>query len=275
MSGARSIRVCLLLAVACCALLGAGLCSQVLAAQSARLEAAFSPERLGAPTTIYFGFRISTIPPAAPAPLTNVGVLLPDEMGIATSGLGLENCVLSRLEELGPRGCPADSVMGRGTATAEIPIGGETVVESAQIEVFSAPVRDGRLTLMVYANALTPVYAQLVFPATVDPAPAPYGEDVDTNVPLVPTVPDGPNVAVTRFHMALGAAASGPDHFVYYRIERHRRVAYSPAGLLLPPACPRGGFPFEARFSFQGQPPTTARVMIPCPPRGAPRRREI
>jgi hypothetical protein len=192
-------------------------------------------------------------------------MFLPDEIGLATSGLGLENCLRSRLEESGPEDCPADALMGRGTATAAIPIGGEPIVESAQVEVFSSPVRDGRLALMVYANALSPVSAQLVFPATIVPAPAPYGEGIDTNVPLIPTLPGAPDVAVTRFQMTLGTLASGPDRFVYHRSLRGRRIAYSPRGLILPPVCPHGGFPFMARFTFQGDSAAIARTTVPCP----------
>lgn len=235
--------------------------------QIASLRASFSPERLGAPTTVFIGFRISNVPVGSAMPLTNVSMFLPNEMGLATSGLGLENCILARLEESGPKGCPADARMGRGTATAEIPIGGEPVVESAQIEVFSSRVQDGRLALMVYANALTPVFAQLVFPATVVPAPPPYGEGIDTNVPLVPTVPGAPDVAVTRFQMTLGTTGRGPDRFVYYHSVRGRRVAYSPRGLILPPVCPHGGFPFMAQFTFQDQSVATARTTVPCPRR--------
>jgi hypothetical protein len=250
-------------------------CGSALAAQTASLYASFSPEHLGAHATIFLGFRISSIPPASPSPLTNVSVLLPGEMGLATSGLGLENCRLSTLEERGAYGCPVDALMGRGTATAEIAIGGETIAESAQIEVFSAPVREGRLALWVFANAHTPVSAEPVFPAAVVPAPAPYGETIDATIPLIPTLPGAPDVAVTRFHMALGTTARGPDHFSYYKSVRGRRVAYAPKGLLLPPVCPHGGFPFEAQFVFQDKTNATARTTVPCPRTShlAPRRK--
>lgn len=237
-----------------------------LAAQTVRLEASFSPERLGAPTTISFGFEISSSTPGSPVPLTNVGVLLPSEMGIAASGLGLENCMLSRLEALGPEGCPSNARMGRGIATAQIPIGGATEVESAQIEVFSAPVQDGRLALLVYADARHPVAAELVFPAMILPASAPYGENIDTSLPLVPSLPEGPDVAVTSFHTTIGNTP-GPDHFVYYKSVGDQRVAYSPNGLILPSSCPRGGFPFKADLSFQDHTTATARTTVPCPRR--------
>jgi hypothetical protein len=242
------------------------------ATEIASLRASFTTERLGAPTTIFIRFHISSIPAGDSMPLTNVSLLLPNEMGLATSGLGLENCLRSRLEERGPEGCPSDALMGRGTATAEIPVGGEPVVESAQVEVFSARVQDGRLALMVYANAGSPVSAQLVFPATVVPAASPYGEGIDTTVPLVPTLPGAPDVAVTRFQMALGATATGPDRFVYYRSAHGRRVPYSPRGLILPPSCPVRGFPFAAEFTFEDGTVTTARTSVPCPHQAPPRR---
>ncbi len=238
--------------------------SSALAKQAARLEVSFSPEHLGEPTTIYFGFRISSVGLGIPAALTNVGVLLPSEMGIATSGLGLENCLASKLVALGPEGCPSNARMGRGIATAQIPIGGETIYEHAQIELFSAPVIDGHLAMLVYANAVSPVFAQLVFPATVLLASTPYGENIDTNIPLVPSLPGAPDVAVTRFHASLGSAP-GPDRFMYHKLVHGRRITYLPRGLVLPTSCPRGGFPFKAEFSFQDQTTTVARTTVPCP----------
>lgn len=259
-------------------LLAACLCQSAAARQVAALQASFSPDRLGAYATIFIGFRISNIPAAEQEPLTKVSLFLPGEIGLATSGLGLENCLRSRLEEVGLwGGCPSDSLMGRGTATAEIPFAGELVVESAQVDVFSARVRNGRLALMVFVDAQSPVEAELVFPAAVVPAPPPYSEGVETNVPLVPTLPEGPDVAVTHFQMALGSTLTGPDHFVYYRWVHGHRVAYPPRGLLLPPTCPHGGFPFEAQFVFQDETTATARTTVPCPfaSRVAPRRKTV
>jgi hypothetical protein len=247
-------------------LLAACVCQGAAARQVAALQASFSPDRPGVYATIFIGFRISSIPAGEQVPLTKVSVDFPSEIGLATSGLGLENCLRSKLEEVGlSGGCPFDSLMGRGTATAEIPLAGELVVESAQVDVFSARVQNGHLALMVFVEAHSPVEAELVFPATVVPAPPPYSEGVETNVPLVPTVPDGPDVAVTHFQMALGSTPTGPDHFVYYRWVRGHRVAYSPRGLLLPPTCPHGGFPFKAQFVFQDETTATARTIVPCP----------
>lgn len=258
-------------------LLAACFCQVAAAKQVATLRASFSPDQLGAYATVFIAFQISSISAKDQIPLTGVTVWLPSEIGLATSGLGLENCLLSRLEDAGPEGCPSDSLMGRGFASAEIPFGGEVVVQSAQVDLFSARVRNGRLALMVFVDAQSPVEAELVFPATVVPASAPYSEGVEASIPLVPSVPEGADVAVTHFQMALGATPAGPDHFVYYRSVHGHRVAYSPRGLLLPPACPRGGFPFEAQFAFQDETSATARTTVPCPRAShvAPRRKAV
>ncbi len=241
-----------------------------MAVQDTSLAASFRPEELGAATTISVAFRIFSSPPDSQTPLRSVSLQLPSEMGIATSGLGLANCLVSRLEALGPKGCPTNALMGRGTATAEIPIGGEVVAESATIEVFSAPVRSGRLALLVYADAESPVSAQLVFPATVVPAAPPYSEGIETSVPLVPSLPGAPDVAVTRFQMALGTTSRGLGHFAYYRWFHGRRVPYAPSGLRLPSRCPKGGFPFEAHFAFEDQTTAVAHATVPCPRRSHP-----
>jgi hypothetical protein len=238
--------------------------ANALGAQKVRLEVALHPEQLGHPTTISFGFRIASTDPDSPVPLTNLEVLLPGEMGIAESGLGLENCRPKRLEHDGPGGCPSNSRMGTGVATAQVPIGTEQLVESAQIELFSAPVVDGHLALLVFADATSPVEAELVFPALVLPAPVPFGENIDTSVPIVPSLPYGPDVAITSFQASLGSAP-GRGRFLYHSWVRGRRVSFAPRGLTLPPSCPRGGFRFEAKFKFQDQSTTTALSTVPCP----------
>lgn len=245
-----------------------------MAVQSASLAASFHPEHLGASTTISLAFQISSVPPDSQTPLRSVSVQLPSEMGIATSGLGLENCLVSKLEALGTKGCPANALMGRGIATAEIPIGGEVVAESARIELFSAPVRSGRLALLVYAIAESPVSAQLVFPATIAPAAPPYSEGIETLVPLVPSLPGAPDIAVTRFRMALGTTSEGLGHFTYYRHVHGRRVSYTPRGLQLPSRCPNGGFPFEAQFVFEDQTTAAAHTSVACPRRARLRYRD-
>jgi hypothetical protein len=62
------------------------------ATPTARLSAALSPEHLGQSTTIVFGFTIATTTGQVPSPLTSLDLYYPANLGIGTSGLGLDTC---------------------------------------------------------------------------------------------------------------------------------------------------------------------------------------
>jgi hypothetical protein len=229
-------------------------------APSVRLAVALVPERLGAGTTIEFSFNVTTPDGRVPPPLTAIDLRYPANLGLATSGLGLASCYPATLEALGPEGCPADSLMGHGNALVEIPIGAEPVREHGYLTCWMGPFEHGHLSLLFYANGETPVYAQLIFPGLILEASAPFGGRLDTRIPIIPSVPEGPNASVVRM-----SATIGPQHITYYAHVRGHVVAYTPRGLLLPPRCPRGGFPFAATFTFLGASRAHARASVPCP----------
>jgi hypothetical protein len=253
----RVVAVC---AIAACAIAGAGLPAVAQAAESARLSATLTPERLGQGTTIGFDLRIVTAGGAIPPPLREVDLRYPQDFGIATSGLGLETCSVAMIEIAGPQACPSESVMGIGSAVAEIPVGPEIVRETAPVTIFRAPDEHGQIAMVLYANGATPVDAQIPLPSLLLPATAPFGGRVHINVPLVPSLPDSPDVAVVRLTTTLG-----PLGITYYERERGRTVAYRPRGLQLPDSCPRGGFPFAAALSFVNGSSASARTVVPCP----------
>jgi hypothetical protein len=232
------------------------------ATQTVRLHATLEPERLGHATTVGFAFQITTPTGKTPSPLTHVDVSYPGNLGIALSELGLATCTPTTLEILGPEGCPANSIMGHGTATAEIPIGPAIERETATITLVRAPTANGHLTLLFYADALSPVNAQLVLPGALLPAGTPrYGGRIDIDVPLVPSLPDGPDVAVVKLTSTLG-----PEHLTYYQHTRNGHTTpYNPKGILLPDTCPHGGFPFAAKFGFQDGTRASAHTTVPCP----------
>jgi hypothetical protein len=253
----------LLSAVLLCACLPA----PALATQSARLDATLTPERLGQGTTVGFGFQIAAPADQVPPPLTEVEVRYPGNLGIALSGIGLADCSPATLATYGPEGCPADSHMGVGSALVEISIGPEIVHETAAVAIVRGPEQNGRLALLVYATGKTPINAEIVFPGLLLPAPAPFGGQVHIDVPLVPSLPGAPDVAVVRLRATLG-----PLHLTYYERLDGTTVAYHPKGILLPRSCPRGGFPFEAAFTFQDGSHAHARTVVPCPAHGGPAR---
>jgi hypothetical protein len=244
-------------------LLGAlGLPLGALAAPSAKLGATLTPERLGQGTTVGFTFRISAPGGQVPPPLIGVSLRYPENLGIALSGLGVASCSPETLTALGPYGCPANSVMGRGSATAEIPVGPQILAETAPITIVRAPEREGRLTVLLYAFGLVPIDAQIVFPGLLLPAAPPFGGLVNIDVPLVTSLIGAPNVSVVKLQTTLG-----PQGLTYYRRSGTRTVSYRPRGILLPDSCPRDGFPFAAEFTFADSSHATARTKVPCPAR--------
>jgi hypothetical protein len=230
------------------------------AAQSVRLRAALMPEHLGAGTTIEFGFRIATPNHRVPPPLTAIDLLYPANIGIVTSGLGLATCSPTTLEAIGPEGCPPDSLMGHGSALVEIPIGPEIIEETGRITTWMAPVQNGHLALLFYAEGEDPVSAQLIFTSLLLEAPAPFGGNLHTQIPVIPGLPETPDAAVVQMRSTIG-----PMNITYFQHSHHKTIAYQPNGLLLPNSCPHGGFPFAATFAFLDGTHTTAHTTVPCP----------
>jgi hypothetical protein len=231
------------------------------AGQSAKLHVTFTPERLGQATTVNIGIQIVTPTNNVPSPLTELNVRYPGDLGIAVSGLGLSTCSQAGLETFGPLGCPADSRMGQGSALAEIQIGPAIEREAAEVAIIRASAQDGQFALLFYANGKTPVSAQVTFSGQLLPGPGPDNETIHIGIPLVPSLPGAPDVAITRLH-----ATIGPRGLTYYEHIQGKVVPYYPKGILLPDRCPRGGFPFAARFTFQDGSHSSAATTVPCPP---------
>jgi hypothetical protein len=218
------------------------------------MSAAFTPERLGAATTVSFAFQIAA-GGGAPVPLSGVELAYPRNLGFATSGLGLAACSPAVLEALGPAACPANSHMGYGSALVEIPIGPELVSETVRLALFAGPSPDGYLHLLVSATGESPVIALVVLSGELFPG------HLSIVVPPIPSLPEAPYVALVEMHLTLGG------HLTYYETVRGARVAYHPAGVGLPSRCPRGGFAFAAAFGFLDGSASRARTVVPCPRR--------
>ncbi|MFI5004536.1 MAG: hypothetical protein ACHQE6_05940 [Solirubrobacterales bacterium] len=226
------------------------------------LNATFTPERLGQETTIGFSFRIAAPAKEVPPPLTSVEISYPVNLGFALSELGLATCSTQTLQAFGPGGCPANSFMGYGNALAEIPLGPSIVYETARVTILRTASHSGHLGLLIYVNAETPVSEQIVFPGLVLPATAPFGGRLDMSVPLIPSLPGGPDAAVVRFRSTLG-----PLHLRYHERVHGRLIDFKPKGIPLPNTCPHGGFRFSAKFAFQDGSHSQAKATVPCPPR--------
>jgi hypothetical protein len=67
----------------------------------------------------------------------------PADLGIATSGLGVAASDPAQLEANGAAGCPANSIMGYGSATVQVPLGAEVIAETASIVLSPARRKTG------------------------------------------------------------------------------------------------------------------------------------
>lgn len=255
----RARALTILSAALACALVPA---AAPAASERATLNAGFSPNRLGVPTTISFGFHLSTPEGAAPPPLSSVDLRMPAGMNYTTTTLGLAICRPAPLLAKGLAGCPANSRLGYGRAFVEVPFGTGAGHEIPEVQALAGPSPNGNLVVLFYANGLFPVSAQLAFSGEVLPDHGRYGSQLATTVPLVTSVPGGPDVSILSVQTTIG-----PSHLTYYRHVHGRRVPFTPRGVSVPEHCPHGGFPFAASFTFQDASTASASTTVPCPPR--------
>lgn len=248
----------LALALVACACAG----GSATAAQRVELKVAFQPDRVGARTTIELALRIGGPGGAPPTPVTGLDLRLPAGMGIATTTLGQSNCAPANLIYAGLSGCSANARIGFGDATAVVQVGSQNVYERGSLNVLMGPPVENRVEVLFYVEALDPVFAQLVLPSVVAEDRLPFGEQLDTAIPLIQAWPSGPYLALETF-----VSTIGPLHLTYHRQVSGRTIAYRPHGVRVPRACPRGGFPFAARLTFQDGTRAGAVYRVPCPSR--------
>jgi hypothetical protein len=231
------------------------------AAQTVALETSFNPDRFGARTTLEFGFQVhSTIPRRAPLPVTDVDLHLPAGLGLATSTLGLANCDSLALIAGGVAGCPANARIGFGSAIVAVPAAGDPVQETGSLTALVGPPNAEHLEVLFYAEGHSPVFAQLVFPGRLLEDNPPFGGRLDTAIPLIPTWPGGPDVAVTSMTSTIGSRG-----LTYYRHKHGEIVPFHPRGIAVPRRCPRRGFPFRVDITFTDGTRQTATSTVPCP----------
>jgi hypothetical protein len=230
--------------------------------ERASLRASFTPDRLEASTTIKFGFHLQTATGLAPPPLTSVVLHMPAGMDYTHTTLGLSTCRPAALQADGVKGCPPNSRLGSGGAFVEVPFGTGSGHELPEIQAVSGPPSSaGNMVVLFYANGEFPVSAQLVFSGEVLADNGVFGSQLATTVPLIPSVPGGPDVSIVDVN-----ATIGPAGLTYYHHVHGRLRPFHPLGIGVPERCPRGGFPFSASFAFQDGSRASAATTVPCPP---------
>jgi hypothetical protein len=244
------------------ALLAMLLAATAASATRVTLSARFDPDIAGQSTTILYKFEISK-----PLPVESVDLHLPAGMELATSSLGLSECNPTTLEEYGPEGCPPDSIIGHGTAFAEVPLAfaPHVIHEPASVTAVFGPAEQEDPTILFFVEAIFPVYSSEVLSSRLTLSSGPFSASLTTSVPLLDAWTEGPAVALTRFH-----ASIGPQGITYHRREHGHLIAFHPRGLSVPSRCPPKGFPFRVEFHFYNDTNATANSRAPCPKRRTP-----
>jgi hypothetical protein len=225
-------------------------------ATTASLHASFSPDKLGASTTITVGFHVGE----RAVPLTRVAISLPRGLTAGFNGLGVATCTVTQLRAHGPRGCPSDALVGRGHALVSVPFGSQQLFEPVQIKMFMAPATEEHTAMVFYASGTEPVISEVVFEGSLLGGSGLFGAELDTFIPPLPGLPGSPGAAIVSMQTQIG-----PKGLKYYRHARGVTVSYTPRGFDVPVTCPRGGFPFAALLTFSDGPEESARTRVPCP----------
>jgi hypothetical protein len=235
-------RLGLLLIVIC---LCSGAASSAQAETVAAIKPSFSPNRLGAATGFTLNLDFGGEHQRVPAPVRTSVVHLPAGLGLNVQGVGI--CQPTRLRSVGPSGCPASSVVGRGHALMEAELGALVITENATLEAFRGPNRGGRPLLEISGQGLTPLVERITFTGVVAADRSPYGVKLLMTIPPIPTVPTEPDASTVKFSLTLGGTGT------------HR------GSVTVPKECPAGGFPFASEFGFADGSTTSVTAQVACP----------
>jgi hypothetical protein len=243
--------------VALCSLVAVG---TARAAETTKLTVGFAPYRLGANSAFTFVVQVGSTTGAAPSPATSIGLRMPAGMGLSTSQLGLSVCRPAALQAGGVAGCPAEAVIGTGSASVVEAMGSEQIQIPAAITVVMAPSVHEQTRLFFYAEAQSVVLAELLFAGYMTGIAKPLGTLVDAGIPPTAGVPGTPPAALIRLAVTLA-----PRGLMYVKRVNGRTVRYHPEGLAVPTACPPGGFPFGVKLGFADGTSTEATTRLACP----------
>jgi hypothetical protein len=244
-------------AIAVCTLLVTA--AVALAAETLTVTAAFSPDRLGAPTNVHGTATIHSTNELVPTPIIKTTVLGPAGLGLDVEGVG--TCDPAKLEAaLEPKACPTNSKAGFGGGTGVLVLGKEVIKEHFTLNFFRGPNENGHLVLLAFLNAITPVSVQLVLKAQVVKEPKPYGLGFTFMVPLIPTLPGASDASAEEIFITLGA-----PNAAYYRTVHGKRTLFHVKGIIVPKKCPHGGFPYKTEIGFADGTTNTVKGTIPCP----------
>jgi hypothetical protein len=231
------------------------------ASEKINVKISFSPYKLGAGTTVVSNVNITEPDGGVPSPAVKLELHYPDSLSLSSSNLGLAICQPAALASQGEEGCPSNSRVGLGFASVAVPFGPEIATETATIDAYMGPPENENVTLLLYAEGRSPVFAQVLMHGALIAGSGPFTELLLKNeLPLVASLPGARDVAVTNM-----VTTFGPRGLLYHKRVGGKLVSYQPRGVILPSTCPAGGFHFSFTTTFQDGSVVTVAPVIPCP----------
>jgi hypothetical protein len=252
----RRSRALVAVAVACVCLIVA---AAAWAAETLTVTAAFSPDKLGAPTNVHGTAEIGSTTGALPSPVVETTVMGPPGLVVDVKGVGTCNpAVLEHTLEVSS--CPKDSKAGFGGGVGEYELAGERREEPFTLNFYRGPNEDGHLVLVAFLDAISPVSVQLVLKAQVVKEPKPYGLGFTFKVPIIETLPGASPASAKSIFITLGA----PNAAYFETVHGKRRLVHV-KGIIVPKKCPHGGFPYETQIRYADGTANQVTGTIPCP----------
>ncbi len=192
-----------------------------------------------------------------PPPLIHVNFWLPNHTKLHTAGF--PTCPLSDLEPsgAGPSACPKGSAAGPvGHVLGEVAFGKEIVPEEATLESFYKP--GGGIEF--FTSGHSPVSLEILSKGHYINlgGGGGFGPELETEVPLVETVPGAQDASVEKILVQAGSAIKSHGKAIYYGTVPKKGQ------------CPKGGFNIKATFTFAGLGGLTETTVpvsykAPCP----------
>lgn len=251
-----------------------------VAAQSAPVSLAVALEpgaRLGGRAELRIRMFVDVARLRSPA--TEIRILAPRGVDVATSRLGTATCPRPQVETTAVLvyadewvDCPRNSFLGAGEASAALIFNPEDrpIIGTGSIRLFAGGVNEGEPGLTVLAETRNPAVMQLSYVGQLLTAQRPHGLTLRLIVRPLPQPIFGATLALARMEVRIGAPS-----IVYSRTINGKPVYYHPGGVVLPERCGRGGWPFRVQLKFADGTGRAVDTTVPCPrrdrrPRGAP-----
>jgi hypothetical protein len=194
----------------------------------------------------------------SPPPIIGINFYLPKGSKLHTSGF--PSCSKTTLEQFGPVQCRKGSAAGpTGKVQGYVTLGGERVEEGLTLSSFYAP--GGGLEF--FSKGTSPVSLEIISNGHYVHlgGAGGYGPELESEVPLVASLPGAPYASVKSITVEAGSAYTTGKG-------KHKQTIYYGR---VPTKCPKGGFPIktEVIFAENGEPSkpetVTKTYKAPCP----------